>query len=141
MHLPSTYSAELALIVFSIVCWGSWANLLKLGRSGRFELFYYDFAWGALLCAAVAAFTFGTLNSKELTFQENLLIAGYRNMAFAFGLGGRLRRELSESAERSPPSRPLGAPRLARISGFGVSRESAAGSGFYMPRRGDCGEL
>ena len=60
---------------------------------------------------------------------------------FAFGLGGRLRRELSESAERSPPSRPLGAPRLARISGFGVSRESAAGSGFYMPRRGDCGEL
>jgi len=87
MHLPSTYSAELALIVFSIVCWGSWANLLKLGRSGRFELFYYDFAWGALLCAAVAAFTFGTLNSKELTFQENLLIAGYRNMAFAFGAG------------------------------------------------------
>jgi hypothetical protein len=53
----------------------------------RFELFYYDFAWGALLCAAIAAFTFGTLNSKELTFQENLLIAGYRNMAFAFGAG------------------------------------------------------
>jgi len=87
MYLPSTYSAELALIVFSIVCWGSWANLLKLGRSGRFELFYYDFAWGALLCAVIAAFTFGTLNSKELTFQENLLIVGYRNMAFAFGAG------------------------------------------------------
>ena len=87
MYLPSTYSAELALIVFSIVCWGSWANLLKLGRSGRFELFYYDFAWGALLRDAIAALTFGTLNSKELTFQENLLIAGYRNMAFAFGAG------------------------------------------------------
>jgi glucose uptake protein len=70
MYLPDTYLAALLLIVFSILCWGSWANLLKLG-GWRFELFYYDFAWGALLCAAIAAFTFGMLNPKELTFQEN----------------------------------------------------------------------
>jgi hypothetical protein len=40
-----------------------------------------------LLRDAIAALTFGTLNSKELTFQENLLIAGYRNMAFAVAAG------------------------------------------------------
>ena len=86
MYLPDTYLAALLLIVFSILCWGSWANLLKLG-GWRFELFYYDFASGALLCATIAAFTFGMLNPKELTFQENLLISSYRSMACAFGAG------------------------------------------------------
>ena len=51
------------------------------------ELFYYDFSVGAILCAVVAAFTLGLLDSKELTFQDNFLITGYRNMAYALAQG------------------------------------------------------
>ncbi len=87
MILPTTSLAGLLLLAFSLVCWGSWANTQKLAGRWRFELFYYDFALGAAICAALAAFTFGSWNSNDLTFQDNLLITGYRNMAYAAGAG------------------------------------------------------
>ena len=40
-----------------------------------------------MLCAVVAALTFGSLRSSELTFQDNLLITGYRNMVYAVAAG------------------------------------------------------
>ncbi len=75
-------AATLALLVISLICWGSWANTLKLAGKWRFELYYYDFALGFALLAVVAAFTGGSFNSGELTFQDNFLITGYRNMAY-----------------------------------------------------------
>src|ERR1035438_9421488 len=42
MILPSTYGVALLLIVFTMLCWGSWANTFKLTGQWRFELFYYD---------------------------------------------------------------------------------------------------
>jgi glucose uptake protein len=87
MVLPTSALAALVFLAVSILCWGSWANLLKLTGRWRFELFYYDFSFGVLAFALLAAFTLGMLNSKELTFQDNLLIAGYRNMALAIAAG------------------------------------------------------
>jgi glucose uptake protein len=87
MILPASATAALALLAVSILCWGSWANLQKLTGRWRFELFYYDFSFGVLAFAILAAFTLGTLNTKELTFQDNLLVAGYRNIAFAIAAG------------------------------------------------------
>src|SRR6202163_651008 len=87
MILPASQAATLALLVISLICWGSWANTLKLAGRWRFELYYYDFAIGFALLAVVAAFTAGSLNSNELTFQENFLITGYRNIAFIVAAG------------------------------------------------------
>src|SRR5712692_5477804 len=86
MILPQTYGAALVLIIVSMLCWGSWANTFKLTGRWRFELFYYDYAFGVLLAAVIAAFTFGSLGT-ELTFYDNLLIAGYRKMLYGFGAG------------------------------------------------------
>jgi glucose uptake protein len=85
--LPTTYPAALLLLLFSWLCLGSWANSLKLSGKWRFELFYYDYSMGAALCALVAAFTLGSMNSHDLTFQDNLLIASRHAMAYAFGAG------------------------------------------------------
>lgn len=82
MILPASQAATLALLVISLICWGTWANTLKLAGKWRFELYYYDFALGFALLAVVAAFTAGSLNSTELTFQENFLVTGYRNIAY-----------------------------------------------------------
>jgi len=75
------------LLLVSMLCWGSWANAAKASGKWRFELFYYDFSIGLVLCMAVAAFTFGSMNPKELSFQDNLLIASYHAMAYSFGAG------------------------------------------------------
>ena len=87
MILPASQGATLALLVISLICWGSWANTLKLAGKWRFELYYYDFALGFAVLAVVAAFTGGSLNSGELTFQDNFLITGYRNMAYVVAAG------------------------------------------------------
>src|SRR5258708_6675201 len=87
MILPTTYLAGLLVLIFSMVAWGSWANTQKMLGRWRFELFYYDFSIGAVFCAVAAAFTLGSWNSQELTFQDSLLITGYRNMAYAAGAG------------------------------------------------------
>jgi glucose uptake protein len=87
MILPSTTLATLLSALLLLVCWSSWANLQRLTGRWRFELFYYDFTWGAVLVAVVAAFTLGSMNSQELTFEDNFLLTGYRRMAWAWGSG------------------------------------------------------
>ena len=88
MLLPASQAAILALLVISLLCWGIWANTLKLAGKWRFELYFYDFALGFALLALVAAFTAGSFASSELTFQENFLIAGYRNIAYVLAFRG-----------------------------------------------------
>jgi glucose uptake protein len=98
MIFPTTNLAALLLLALTLVCWGSWANMQKAlaKNKWRFELFYFDFMIGVVLTMVIAAFTAGSANSQELTFQDNLLITGYRKMAFsgaagvAFGLGNFL---------------------------------------------------
>src|SRR5215475_13772923 len=85
MILPTTYLAALVLLVFSMICWGSWANTQKLAGKWRFELFYYDYSLGTLLCSVLLAFTFGSLHSQELTFTDNMLIVSKHHMAYALG--------------------------------------------------------
>ena len=54
MLLPETYQAALFLMLLSMICWGSWANTLKLCPGYRFQLFYWDYAIGVVLGAAAA---------------------------------------------------------------------------------------
>lgn len=87
MFLPTTYGAALLLTILTMICWGSWANTQKMTGKWRFELFYFDYAFGVLLCAVVAMFTLGVLNGNEITAIDSLALAGYRKMAFGFAGG------------------------------------------------------
>jgi glucose uptake protein len=87
MILPATYATALLLTIISMICWGSWANTFKLTKKWRFELFYFDYAFGVVIAAFLIAFTFGSLGD-ELSFQDNLLITGKRHLALAFIAGG-----------------------------------------------------
>src|SRR5258707_1128270 len=87
MILPTTYFSALLLLIVSMLCWGSWANTQKLAGKWRFELFYYDYSVGVLLCALIAAFTLGQMAPKELSFTDNFLIASKRQMAYGVGAG------------------------------------------------------
>src|SRR5260370_42455487 len=86
MLIPETYASALLLTILSMICWGSWANTFKLSGKWRFELFYYDYSLGVLLAALLAAYSFGSMGS-ELSFSDNMLVAGKRNMAWALAAG------------------------------------------------------
>ena len=54
MTLPNTYGMVLMLTILTMICWGSWANVLKFAKGWRFELLYYDYSIGVALAALVA---------------------------------------------------------------------------------------
>jgi glucose uptake protein len=87
MILPATTLASLLLLILTLFCWGTWANTQKLVFKWRFELFYYDFALGVAICALIAMYTLGSANPQELTVSDNILIAGYRKMAYGVAAG------------------------------------------------------
>ena len=87
MILPASTLASLLLLILTLVCWGTWINTQKLVYKWRFELYYYDFALGVGLCALIAVYFLGYANPQELTVSDNLMIAGYRKMAYAAATG------------------------------------------------------
>jgi glucose uptake protein len=87
MILPASTLATLLLLVVAFFCWGSWANTQKSLPKWRFELFYYDFALGIGICALIATYTLGSLNTQELTVSDNMMLAGYRRMAYGVAAG------------------------------------------------------
>ncbi len=87
MILPHTYLVTLLILFFSMLCWGSWANTQKMSGKWRFELFYFDYAFGVLLVAIVCALTFGTLGFDGFSFIDDLMNGGKRYAAMGFGAG------------------------------------------------------
>ncbi|MFN7934029.1 MAG: multidrug DMT transporter permease [Bryobacteraceae bacterium] len=86
MILPTTYWAALLLAILSMICWGSWANTFKMTGKWRFELFYFDYSFGVVLAAVVAAFTLGQMGT-ELSFVDNVSVTGKRQLGYALAGG------------------------------------------------------
>jgi len=70
MLLPATYEFALFLMILSMLCWGSWANTLKLCPGYRFQLFYWDYAIGLMLATVVWGFTAGSLGHTGPSFVD-----------------------------------------------------------------------
>ena len=88
MFVPTTYAVALAMMILSMVCWGSWANTQKLCKNWRFELFYWDYVWGILLIAVFMGFTLGTTSpGSPDSFMANLGLADAHHLLLAF-VGG-----------------------------------------------------
>jgi glucose uptake protein len=92
--IPTTYIAALLCAVFTMFCWGSWANTLKMTGKWRFELFYFDYAIGVFLGALLAGLTIGSVemhladtSRMMFTFVDNLSISPKRSMIYAFAGG------------------------------------------------------
>jgi glucose uptake protein len=86
MILPQTYAVTIFLMVFSMLCLGSWANTYK-ASGWRFELYYFDFSFGLLVAAAILAFTVGSMGFDGFTFLDDMLHAGKRQWFYAFTAG------------------------------------------------------
>lgn len=72
MYLPTTYSISLLLMLFTMIAWGSWANMAKIDKKWPFELFYWDFSFGVLATGLFFALTLGTFGKIAPSFFENI---------------------------------------------------------------------
>jgi glucose uptake protein len=96
MILPQTSTLVLTLMVLSLLFLGSWASMFKAAGKWRFELFYFDFAFGLLLAALILSFTLGDLGYDGFSFIDDLQHAGKRQWLFCvlagiiFNLGNML---------------------------------------------------
>jgi len=90
LFIPHTYLTALVLMLFSMLCWGSWANTQKIDKRWRFELFYWDYILGLLLCAVLFGLTLGNRNpTSPDSFFRTLGTASPRSLIEAF-LGGAI---------------------------------------------------
>lgn len=72
MYLPDSYALALLFMIGSMLCWGSWANTMKLCPGYRFQLFYWDYVIGLFVGVAAWGFTFGSFGSTGVPFLQGL---------------------------------------------------------------------
>lgn len=110
MYEPKSYAAQLAFMLLSMLCWGSWANTLNLSRGWPFQLFYWDYVagiflaafgwgfaldggphvfWGALGAGGVSSVGLAIIGGIIFNAANLLLVAaiGVAGLAVAFPLG------------------------------------------------------
>ena len=83
MYQPETYAVTLLFMVISMLCWGSWANTIKLAPDYRFQLFYWDYVIGLGLGALVWGVSLGSLGSSGQPFFADILHADSSHILWA----------------------------------------------------------
>lgn len=75
-------------MTLSMLCWGTWANTEKVTHRWLFELYYFDYSIGLLLCSVIFGLTFGQVHpSSADSFFLNLHAASARSFWLAFAGG------------------------------------------------------
>ena len=87
MYQPEQYAVVLAFMILSMVCWGSWANTVKLVPGYRFQLFYWDYVIGLFVGALGWAVTLGSFGSTGRSFAADFLHASPESILFGV-IGG-----------------------------------------------------
>ncbi|MGA2559240.1 MAG: GRP family sugar transporter [Terracidiphilus sp.] len=87
MYQPQVYGVALSFMLLSMLCWGSWANTLKLAPGYRFQLFYWDYVLGLIVAAFAWGGTLGSFGSTGKAFIADVGQARFQAILFAF-IGG-----------------------------------------------------
>ncbi len=87
MYQPQAYAVALVFMLTSMMCWGSWANTMKLAPGWRFQLYYWDYVAGILLASLLWGFTLGSTDRSAESFVANLMQARAGSVANALAAG------------------------------------------------------
>jgi glucose uptake protein len=85
---PQSYVIALSFMILSMLCWGSWANTVKLCPGYRFQLFYWDYVVGLCLGTLLWGLSLGSLGGTGLPLVADALHADsmHRLLAFTGGV-------------------------------------------------------
>ena len=89
MYQPESYLVALLFMIVTMLCWGSWANTLKLAPGYRFQLFYWDYVVGLFAGALLLGLTLGSHGNSGRSFLADLSYADHRHIQYAL-IGGIL---------------------------------------------------
>jgi glucose uptake protein len=81
---PQTYAIALSFMTISMLCWGSWANTVKLCPGYRFQLFYWDYVAGLFLGALLWGLSLGSFGGAGRPFVADALHADSMHCLLAF---------------------------------------------------------
>jgi len=87
MYQPEMYIVSLSFMILTMLCWGSWANTMKLTPGYAFQLYYWDYVIGIIVGSLVWGLTLGSWGGGELSFLRNINQADSRHMLFAVAGG------------------------------------------------------
>ena len=88
MLIIESYSTAVVMCLITMICWGSWANTMKLtGKNWRFQLYYWDYAFGVLIFSILLAFSLGSTGSEGRSFMNDLSLASASNLGAALLAG------------------------------------------------------
>jgi glucose uptake protein len=87
MYQPEQYGIVLAFMIVSMLCWGSWANTLKLCPRLPFQLFYWDYSIGLMLGALLWVFSLGSMGASGRPFLADLRHVEWTSVLWAVGGG------------------------------------------------------
>jgi glucose uptake protein len=87
MYQPEIYAVVLLFMIISMLCWGSWANTLKLCPGFRFQLFYWDYIVGLLVGAFLWGLTLGSFGSAGKPFLADVTGASVNKALLAVVAG------------------------------------------------------
>lgn len=87
MYLPQSYEIALFFMIGSMLCWGSWANTMKLCPGYRFQLFYWDYILGLFVGILALGMTLGNAGAIGKPFVRDVLEAPSRAIVFALCSG------------------------------------------------------
>jgi glucose uptake protein len=111
VYLPGNFSTALLLTILSTVFWGSWANTYKGTKNYAFELFYWDYILGVVLCSWLFTLTLGSNGVTGESFVRNLQSADASNVTQAVIAGAIFNvANLLPAVAASPVPRTSSAP-------------------------------
>jgi glucose uptake protein len=88
MFIVNSYTIAVIFCVVTMLCWGSWANTLKMSpKKWEFPLYYWDYSLGVVLLALIFGITLGSIGDEGRSFFQDLSQANARSLGSAF-LGG-----------------------------------------------------
>lgn len=87
MFQPQTYLLALVFMILSMLCWGSWANSMKLCPGYRFQLLYWDFIVGLIGGAVLWGLTLGSMGAVGRSFLTDIAHANMHSILLAMAGG------------------------------------------------------
>lgn len=69
MFVLHSFPVAVVFTVVTMICWGSWANTLKLVKGNwPFALYYWDYVFGIVLMSLLMGLTLGSTGTEGRSF-------------------------------------------------------------------------
>jgi glucose uptake protein len=81
------YGIALLFMIVSMLCWGSWANTMKLCPGYRFQLFYWDYVIGLIVASLFWGATLGSFGGTGKSFFPDIANAALNPVLLAITSG------------------------------------------------------